>query len=806
MPVFAAAQNRGLNLTSDSETMLLNDGANPDTISLKLRTVQQIGNTAELVPSGTTGTRPTGFPGYFRHNKTTGKYEGVLSGTTWVNFLTSADAGGVSGSGASPQVAYWDGATSITGDANFTWSSGVLGITGRETINGTGSYSADNNFLGITGTATTTANGVDISGVSAVVVAENDGSPTSNSFRGATFGLTTNTTTAGILYGLSLGGTNTSPNTSQFYGFSARLDENSATGNLTNRYGMDFLVVKGAQDATDAHSLTGARVRLQESTSTGRISTGIGLSIGVENSVSGTGAVITVSNAKGINATQFGQTITNTATGSGVTVANAYGTRYIPSETSSGSITNYYSILNNTAPVATNSWFLYNSQNYRNYLNGNLAIGVDATTAKLFVRGAGATSSTFSQILETSAGTDYFVARDDGKIGIGNNTTLARELHVTGEVRITDLDTDPATQIVGADADGDLDAVALTDELAITSGTLGTNFSTTISPAELTAGMTNNWNPTGLATAWIIRLSGDDGFELITGITAPSFNKRLTLHNVGANAVLLPTENQSSSAANRFAFGRDVVLFPGKSCEIQYDVTSARWRLLSQGGLYDDVQHVYLNHVFTSPTSGSSGDYSFYEMSSAGGVSGVTPVSGRWSGLGVNTGSSSTGLGYVASKDVFFENNNSTGTATWAYCKAVIRTPASLSDGSNDYSIRVGFNASVGGSGASDGFYFNYNHGLSSGAWACHSTDAGNTQSNSSGITVAANTVYVLEVVFRTNLSVEYFINGVRVATNDTFIPAGDDMLVMAEIQKSVGTTSRELGVYTLQASLALVK
>ena len=408
--------------------------------------------------------------------------------------------------------------------------------------------------------------------------------------------------------------------------------------------------------------------------------------------------------------------------------------------------------------------------------------------------------------IETSTGTPL-ISGDFSSNEVGINTlpaSIARAFHVTGEVRITDLDTDTGTKVVLADADGDLDAVTPSDEFALSGSAITTNFGTAISPSQLTA-MTNNWNPTGLSTAWIIRVDGDAAFQIISGITAPTTNKRLALWNVGSNAVLLPTENQSSSAANRFSFGRDVVLFPGKVVEIVYDLTSARWRLYSQGGLYDDVQHLYLNESFNAPVSGTGGDYSFWDITSPS-VTSTLPVSGRWSGISVNTGSSASGNGYVASKDVYFEFSTSSGTATWAYCKAVIKTPASLSDASNDYTIRVGFNAGTAGGGASDGMYFDYNHSISSGAWSCATTNAGNTQRNSSGVTVATSTVYVLEVVCRPNLSVEFFVNGTRVATNDTWIPTGDDLICMAEIEKSVGTTQRDITVYTLQTSIALVK
>ena len=58
-----------------------------------------------------------------------------------------------------------------------------------------------------------------------------------------------------------------------------------------------------------------------------------------------------------------------------------------------------------------------------------------------------------------------------GNVLIGTTTDVSRRLHVSGEARITDLATDPPTRIVGADADGDLGALALSG-LSITSGIL----------------------------------------------------------------------------------------------------------------------------------------------------------------------------------------------------------------------------------------------------------------------------------------------------------------------------------------------
>jgi len=56
-------------------------------------------------------------------------------------------------------------------------------------------------------------------------------------------------------------------------------------------------------------------------------------------------------------------------------------------------------------------------------------------------------------------------------VGIGN-TSPQRKLHVTGEVRITDLTTDVPTGIIGADADGDLGLITIGSGLTLTAGTL----------------------------------------------------------------------------------------------------------------------------------------------------------------------------------------------------------------------------------------------------------------------------------------------------------------------------------------------
>ena len=667
------------------------------------------------------------------------------------------------------RIPYGNGTSAFQSSANLTFDGTTLTANSRRSTSGTESVSTSVTTDNVQSILTGTANSLTLRGSRLDSRHNNSGSVTGNSLYGVDnsvlFG-NTNAATAGAGLGINNYVQSYSPNITGVTGFYTRVDERSASGNLASRIGARIDLNKFVLDS-DGHTGVGLQGQVADQTANGRWNSGTGLLFSATNCLTGYGVNATITNQRGTGNTQYGVYLNNNASGASTTVSNAYGVFLSTSAGTSGNITNYYALYNATSPAgATQAYFLYSSSaTNKNYLAGNTGIGSGITTP-------------------------------------------ARTLHVGGEARITDLDTDPATRIVGADADGDLDAVLLTDELAITSGTLGTNFSTTITPAQVTSNQTT-YNPTGAATAWIWALSADDGFRIIRTITAPAFNKRLTLMNVGSNAILLTNQDNFSgtTAANRFDFGRDVVLFPGKSLDILYNTTAARWKLVSNG-LYDDVEQVYFNERLNAPVSGSSGDYSFWDFVSENGIGGIAPVAGRFAGISVNTGSNPAGLGYVAAKDVFFENTNAAGTANWAYCKAVVKTPSTLSDASNDYTIRVGFADATGGGGANDGFYFDYNHANVSGNWGCNTTNAGNTQRNNSGITVATSTVYVLEAVFRPDLTAEYYINGTRVATNSSFVPGGtsDDMKVLAEIQKSVGTAQRDLQVFTIQTSIAFVR
>lgn len=120
-----------------------------------------------------------------------------------------------------------------------------------------------------------------------------------------------------------------------------------------------------------------------------------------------------------------------------------------------------------------------------------------------------------------------------------------------------------------------------------------------ITPTQLASNQ-DNYAPTGIATATILRLSSDASRN-ITGITTGADGRMLILQNVGSNDIVL-INDATSTAANRFLFGTDYTLPSGQSIALNYDGTSLRWRPM------DSVNGVAANGSVTRPAYSFASD------------------------------------------------------------------------------------------------------------------------------------------------------------------------------------------------------
>ena len=141
--------------------------------------------------------------------------------------------------------------------------------------------------------------------------------------------------------------------------------------------------------------------------------------------------------------------------------------------------------------------------------------------------------------------------------------------------RITIADLPAASP--GGSASGDLSGTYPSPTVKQSSVAFG--FTGIITPTAL-SGNTDNWNPTGMSGANVIRASASAAYNL-TGIAGGANGRIIILKNVGSYTITLVNESASSLAANRFTLLNDIAMVPNKGAFLQYDNVTSRWREIS---------------------------------------------------------------------------------------------------------------------------------------------------------------------------------------------------------------------------------
>lgn len=199
--------------------------------------------------------------------------------------------------------------------------------------------------------------------------------------------------------------------------------------------------------------------------------------------------------------------------------------------------------------------------------------------------------------------------------------------------------------------------------------------------------------------------------------------------------------------------------------------------------------------VFTecSGNPGASGT-DFYASSAA--ASTFTGSGVRWGAFNVGTSTSSSGVGFVGTSP----NIGLLGTGLAIFnCK--IRTPSTLSDGTETYTTWFGWGNTVSAVPTS-GLGFRYTDSVNSGKFECVAIAGGSPTTKDSGITVATSTWLKFLITLNaggTSATYYYAPEGTAtytpLATNTTTLPvvAGQEVGAICEIVKSAGTTSRSI-------------
>jgi len=313
-----------------------------------------------------------------------------------------------------------------------------------------------------------------------------------------------------------------------------------------------------------------------------------------------------------------------------------------------------------------------------------------------------------------------------------------------------------------------------------------------ISPSQLT-GNQNDWSPTGLSTASVIRLSTDATFRIITGLDGGEPGRRITLMNVGSYTVMLKDESASSTSGNRFAFdSQDWFILPGRSVELIYDATSAVWRTLTAFDYFSDYVLCAQFRYGVAGTTGTGTNGDFFVKANSGG-SGSGSGASPWGLSGITTSSSATGKGSIgAPSGAMVRSTNSTYLR---YASTI--SLDNLSDGTNTYNARCGWMDASNPTGEpSNGVYFRYTHGTNSGNWQFVARSGGTETVINTGTAPLTGTSAMQSLIVAVSpngTACEGYIDGVSVGVTTTNIPTSANMGYYAQIEKTVGTNSRTL-------------
>lgn len=332
--------------------------------------------------------------------------------------------------------------------------------------------------------------------------------------------------------------------------------------------------------------------------------------------------------------------------------------------------------------------------------------------------------------------------------------------------------------------------------------TAGGGSPSVISPSQITADQ-DNYNPTNYDTATVIRLNFNADGHAITGFDAETDGEEKTFVNTTQYYAYIPSEHPDSTAANRVVGEQDHIIEPYGSFRLVYDNTSSRNRITFNSfnpaaiGLTGKGQFFILMAGSTNQS-----DHSWLGLAVAGtGASNgndvpTTSLPAAW---GLTTGTTATGAStiYLIKNALATTAFGSGHLAAWGW----VYIPT-LSTSAQRFMTQLSITASANGTtlNVNNSVGIRHDDNTNSGKWQVFSRDNAGTETTAdSGITVAANTLYMLRIFVdkgrtEARFSITDGTNSYvgRIAAN---LPNAVTCGVRFGGFKSVGTTSRTVNI-----------
>lgn len=354
------------------------------------------------------------------------------------------------GTGTATRVTFWSGTNTLSSNANLYWdnTNSRLGIgtsspNSRLTINGNsggyalwatgnvyqdiaGTYSGSQDFSTIGGTITNTSSNLNLHGIAINWAPSNDGTVTGSNFGSIFVNGGASGVTAGAYTVFQTDTTVSSGNITDYRGLSVQLRHRAPTGTSNRNIFGSRIDVTRTVGTDDAHNYYGAYGKLADFSASGRMNYATAMSFTIEGAKNAFGVSVGTTANKGTSNEQYGISVNQVASGTGVVVSGMYGIDLSQSTGGGAAITTYYGIRNDYTPAATTNYGLYFSgSGWRNFLNGSLALGSsNSTAAQLLVTGAGSTSSTLTMRLRNPSNQTILDVRDDGPAFFYNKVAI----------------------------------------------------------------------------------------------------------------------------------------------------------------------------------------------------------------------------------------------------------------------------------------------------------------------------------------------------------------------------------------------
>lgn len=331
-------------------------------------------------------------------------------------------------------------------------------------------------------------------------------------------------------------------------------------------------------------------------------------------------------------------------------------------------------------------------------------------------------------------------------------------------------------------------------------GTQSFTLSGIISPT--TTGKQNDWNPTGLATAYEIRWNGADYLGL-TGLTAGvDGTEKLFVNSTTDRLAWLENQNTSSSAANRFILpkGYPAFLMPGDSILLRYDGTASRWRVKEWATMGPCMGLTLFEEFYCSPgTADSTGNFLAGNNGGAGAtIAASTYLQGSTERpLGMidfTTGTTTTGRATISTP---------TTTVVPALGPALLIVRVAIQnavDGTQTYQFATGWNDTA--NGFTDSVVWEYRWTGSAAEWSQTRAAGGAiTRSNTGSPTPTTNYVWLVIFMNAAWTRADYIYSDDSISftlssSPTTGLPNNTQLLTIhGFILKSAGATSRSVAM-----------